>query len=181
MNKYVALLRGINVGGKNIIKMVDLKECFEDLGLTEVCTYIQSGNVIFSANEWPNQKLYLEIEKALSIKFNYDASIVLLSQKQLKQVIHMAPEGFGENPTKYRYDVLFCKEPLSSKEAFELLPVNPGVDQAYRGSSVVYCARLSSKATQSRLSRLVSMPMYKNITIRNWNTTKKLMQLMSEK
>lgn len=179
MNQYVALLRGINVGGKNIIKMVDLKECFEDLGFTEVRTYIQSGNVIFSATELSNNKLNIQIEKALSVNFNYDASVVLRSQKQLKQVVHMAPEGFGESPTKYRYDVLFLKEPLSSAEAFELIPARPGVDQIYQGSGVVYCSRLTSKATQSRVSKLISMPIYKNITIRNWNTTTKLMQLMS--
>lgn len=177
--RMVALLRGINVGGKNIIKMADLKECFEDLGFINVRTYIQSGNVIFSAKDLPSKKLNIQIERVLSVKFKYDASVVLLSQKQLKQVIQRAPKGFGESPTKYRYDVLFLKEPLSSIEAFEMIPVKHGVDQIYQGRGVVYCSRPSSKATQSRLSRLASLPFYKNITIRNWNTTTKLLDLMS--
>jgi uncharacterized protein (DUF1697 family) len=58
MNKYLALLRGINVGGNNIIKMVDLKACFEKMGFLDVSTYIQSGNVLFSSPETSLTKLF---------------------------------------------------------------------------------------------------------------------------
>lgn len=181
IDQYIALLRGINVGGKNIIKMTDLKLCFENLGFMDVVTYIQSGNVLFSSNEESIDKPNAKIERALSLNFKYKASVVLISKKQLAKVIKTAPKGFGLNPTKYRYDVLFLKEPLSSSEALEIIPTNPEVDRIYRGSGVVYYSRLIAKATQSRLSKLSSMPIYQSMTIRNWNTTKALHELMEKR
>lgn len=68
--QYLALLRGINVGGKNIIKMVDLKACFEEMDLSDVTTYIQSGNVVFASTETDSAKLTDKIEKTLSKRFN---------------------------------------------------------------------------------------------------------------
>ena len=77
--QYLALLRGINVGGNNIIKMADLKACFESLGLTDVVTYIQSGNVIFKSAEKDKAKLTKMIEAGLSKRFNYEARLVVIS------------------------------------------------------------------------------------------------------
>ena len=81
MTRYVALLRGINVGGKNLIKMTDLKACFEALGFENVSTYIQSGNVLFSANKSNQAKLTSRIEEALSKTFNYKSRVVVRSYK----------------------------------------------------------------------------------------------------
>src|SRR5689334_12674967 len=82
MARYVALLRGINVGGKNVIKMPALKACFEGMGLGDLVTYIQSGNVLFTANE-ASPKLALRIESALAAQFGYQASLVLRNRKQM--------------------------------------------------------------------------------------------------
>src|SRR5688572_9546175 len=103
MARYVALLRGINVGGKNLIKMTALKACFEDGGLREVATYIQSGNVVFTS-AGSAATLTLEIEAMLAKAFTYDASVVLRTRKQMQTVVSGAPEGFGSEPSKYRYD-----------------------------------------------------------------------------
>lgn len=108
--KYVALLRGINVGGDNIIKMTELKGCFESLGLADVATYIQSENVLFSAAEQPPAELASQIEAALSERFGYDSRIVLRSHTQLRAIIDEAPAGFGSQPDLYRYDVVFLRE-----------------------------------------------------------------------
>ena len=107
MSQHVALLRGINVGGKNLIKMAELKACFEKLGFTSVATYIQSGNVLFTSGESASTKLNLRIEKVLATTFNYRASVVLRSRKQLKKIVKSAPKGFGSSPAQYRYDVIF--------------------------------------------------------------------------
>jgi uncharacterized protein (DUF1697 family) len=179
-NKYIALLRGINVGGNNIIKMMDLKACFETIGLTDVVTYIQSGNVLFTSDEPDKIKLTNKIERQLSDSFNYLSKIVLITHGQLETVVKRAPEGFGSEPEEYRYDVLFLKEPLTSMEAIKSVKVREGVDKVYPGKEVLYFSRLISKASQSYLSKIIALPIYKNMTIRNWNTTTKLLMLMDK-
>jgi len=177
--QYVALLRGINVGGGNIIKMTDLKVCFEECKFENVATYIQSGNVLFESTETDQQKLAQELERALSKTFSpYKARVVLCAHARLKQIVHEAPKGFGSQPKEYRYDVLFLKEPLTASEAMKSVLVREGVDAAFAGPGVLYFSRLNARATQSYLSRLVSLPIYQHITARNWNTTTKLLALM---
>src|SRR5439155_8357695 len=91
---YLALLRGINVGGGNIIKMTDLKVCFEGIELENVSTYIQSGNVVFDTPETDSAKLIRTLENALSRTFKpYKARIVLCSHAKLKQIVRKAPKG----------------------------------------------------------------------------------------
>ncbi|HKG55469.1 MAG TPA: DUF1697 domain-containing protein [Anaerolineales bacterium] len=178
MNAYVALLRGINVGGKNLIKMIDLKLCLEDVGFKDVHTYIQSGNVLFSAAGSDQVKLTKEIEDALSKTFNYESRVVVRSRKQMKDIVTHAPKGFGSDPATYRYDVIFLKEPLSAAKAMKSVATKEGVDQAFAGKGVLYFSRLSSRATQSKLARIITLPMYQSMTIRNWNTTTKLLSML---
>jgi uncharacterized protein (DUF1697 family) len=178
MNQYVALLRGINVGGKNLVRMTELKACLEGLGFENVSTYIQSGNVIFSADKSARSKLTSQAEDALSKAFNYKSRVVLRSYKEMKQIVEEAPKGFGSDPATYRYDVIFLKEPLTAAKAMKSVTAKEGVDQAFSGKGVLYFSRLISKATQSHLTRIISMPVYQSMTIRNWNTTTKLLKMM---
>jgi uncharacterized protein (DUF1697 family) len=174
--RHVALLRGINVGGNNLIKMVELKQCFSALGFADVETYIASGNVIFTAKPTQRDKLVKTIEVGLERAFGYASRVVVVSGDELALVVDEAPRGFGKEPKKYRYDVLFVKRPLVAREALALVPVKEGVDVAAAGKHALYFRRLISKATQSRLSRIVALPIYRDITIRNWNTTTKLLE-----
>ena len=178
MNQYVALLRGINVGGNNIIKMTDLKACFESLSFKDVRTYIQSGNVLFRAAGSDQASLTKRIENALSKSFDYESRVVVRSQNQMKTIISKAPKGFGSDQDTYRYDVIFLKDPLTAAKAMKSVSTKEGVDEAYAGKGVLYFSRLVSRATQSHLSRIIGTPVYKNMTIRNWNTTTKLLKLM---
>jgi uncharacterized protein (DUF1697 family) len=178
MAQYVALLRGINVGGNNLIKMADLKACFESQGFGNVATYIQSGNVLFEADEERPAGLAARIEQALLERFGYQARIVLRSRAQLRATVSGAPDGFGSQPEQYRYDVLFLREPLTVAEAMRELQTREGVDQAFAGDGVCYFQRLISRAAQSYLTRIIGQPVYQNMTIRNWNTTIKLQALM---
>lgn len=178
MPRYVALLRGINVGGNNVIKMIALKACFEKQGFADVATYIQSGNVLFSVSASGAAKLALGIEAALAAAFNYKASIVLRTEKEMRAIIARAPAGFGTQPDKYRYDVVFLKAPLTAAAALKDVLMKPGVDQAHAGPGVLYFSRLVAKATSSRLGKVVAMPMYRSMTIRNWNTSTKLLQML---
>src|SRR5690606_28280010 len=134
MNQYLALLRGINVGGKNLIKMTALKACFEAGGFSDVITYIQSGNVLFESADTKRNQLAKRVESMLSRTFGYEASVVLRSRKQLQAIVTKAPAGFGARPKAYRYDVIFLKEPLTAKLAMQSVRVKPGVDEAHAGS-----------------------------------------------
>ena len=176
-SRYVALLRGINVGGNNLIKMTALKACFEANGFGNVITFIQSGNVLFDASG-AQAPLVGKVEAMLAATFRYPASVVLRSRKQLRDVVGRAPAGFGTQPALYRYDVVFLKAPLKASTAVELVPTKEGVDQLSAGTGVLYSSRLISRVTQSRINRIASLPIYKSMTIRNWNTTTKLLQLM---
>jgi uncharacterized protein (DUF1697 family) len=176
--KYVALLRGINVGGNHIIKMVDLKACFEGQGLKEVATYIQSGNVVFSAGGKPAD-IARRLETAVHTTFDCRTKVVLRSEKEMAAIVARAPRGFGTKPDKYRYDVIFLNAPLTAADAITKVPMREGVDQAHAGAGVLYFSRLVSKATQSKLGRVVALPIYKEMTIRNWRTTTTLLRMMT--
>lgn len=177
--QYLALLRGINVGGGNIIKMTDLKACFEKSKLENVATYIQSGNVLFETAETDQAKLVRKLEQALSKTFSpYQARIVVCSHAQLKRVAREAPKGFGSQPQTYRYDVIYLREPLTASEAMRHVSLKPGVDEAFVGPDVLYFSRLTARASQSHLTRIIGLPVYQDMTIRNWNTTTKLLARM---
>ncbi len=128
VTSYVALLRGINVGGSNLIRMAALKACFEAKGFRDVTTYIQSGNVLFTASRANQRTLTGQIEKALSKTFAYQSRVVVRSFEQMKATVGKAPKGFGRQPTAYRYDVIFLKDPLTPDEAIKSVTAKPGVD-----------------------------------------------------
>jgi len=176
--RYLALLRGINVGGKNIIKMTDLKAIFEAMGFSNVITYIQSGNILFQSDEKNKALLTTRIEKGLSKQFDFQARVVVISHKELAAIVRDAPDGFGKDDKKFRYDVISLKEPLTPKEAMKSVSVREGVDTAHACKQALYFSRLISRASQSYLSKIIGMPVYQNMTIRNWNTTTKLLALM---
>ena len=177
--KYVALLRGINVGGRNPIKMADLKASFEATGFTGVTTYIQSGNVVFASPRSDGGNLSADIEDALTDRFGFGLRVVVMSQRQLAAVVERAPDGFGGAPDRYRYDVIFLRKPVRASGALQGWEPRSGVDETHVGNGVVYVARPTNKATQSRLNRITQLPTYQAMTIRNWNTTTKLLELMN--
>ena len=175
--RYVALLRGINVGGRNIIAMADLREAFEADGYEEVRTYIQSGNVLFESDAAPDS-LEDALEAMLERRFGFPLVVVLRSHVQLRSVVEEAPDGFGRDPDTYHSDVIFLKAPLSSQQAMGVVDLRDGVDQAWPGTGVIYFARLSERRAQSRMSRIVGTPEYSQMTIRSWTTTTKLLGLL---
>jgi len=175
---YLALLRGINVGGRNVIRMAELTERFEAEGFRDVVTYIQSGNVIFRSASSEPGSLTVQIESMLAAAFGYKAKVTLRSREQMQAVVERAPAGFGTRPDLHRYDVLFLMPPLTATAAMKHVLARPGVDEAWAGKGVLYFSRLIKKASRSHLSRLASMPVYQSMTIRNWNTTTRLLQLM---
>jgi uncharacterized protein (DUF1697 family) len=178
---YLVLLRGINVGGKNIIKMNELKKLFEKMGSMDVKTYIQSGNILFKDCENDKVKLRKRIEKRLFDELNVKINVLVLILSDLKNIISNIPHGFGEENEKYKYDVIFLIEPLTKKEVIKELKTNETGDEIYEGEKSFYIKRLIEKLTGSYLAKIINTPMWQNITIRNLNTTKKLYELMLER
>jgi uncharacterized protein (DUF1697 family) len=178
MARYVALLRGINVGGKNPIRMTELKLCFEAQNLEDVVTYIQSGNVVFTSRASSAADIERRLEGALAATFDCRTSVMVRSRKQMQEIVERAPKGFGADPDKYRYDVIFLKAPLTPSAAITSVKTKPGVDQVAAGATVLYFSRLSSKAAQSQLPSIVMLPIYKSMTIRNWRTTTTLLEML---
>lgn len=177
--RYVALLRGINVGGKNPVAMADLRDAFEAEGHRDVRTYIQSGNVLFTTDQ-PARSLEAQVEAALERRLGIPLVVVVRSHRQLRSVVTKAPSGFGQEPATHHSDVLFLKAPLTSRQAMTVVVEREGVDQAWPGTGVLYFARLSARRTESRLSRIVGTPEYQRMTIRSWSTTTKLLALLDE-
>ncbi len=179
-NIYLALLRGINVGGNNIIKMADLKLAFEELGMRDVKTYIQSGNVIFTTQRQDKAQLTDEIEKKLSEKFSYNSIIVLLTKEELEERLASVPKDFGVDNERYRYDVIYLKETITVEDAMKDITLRDGIDEVFIGNNTLFFRRLFVDISKSKLGKIVASPVYKHITIRNWKTSTKLLQMMGK-
>ncbi|CAN5160531.1 DUF1697 domain-containing protein [soil metagenome] len=175
--RYVALLRGINVGGRNLVAMKDLRAALEAHGLDKVSTYIQSGNVLFETDR-PARELETDIEAALEKAFGVPLVVVVRSHRQLQAVVDKAPDGFGTDPGTYYSDALFLKAPLTATQVMGIVKLRDGVDQAWPGTGVVYFARLGAERTKSKMSSIVGKPEYRQLTIRNWATTVKVLALL---
>lgn len=176
--KYVALLRGINVGGNNLIKMIELKAAFEELGFTNVVTYINSGNVLFESDD-DKSKLVAKIESMLSETFNYKARVAVKSQGQIEEVVAHAPKDWNTR-TDIRCYIGFLLDPLTAEEATKEVTEREGVDRLTLGPGALYMTSLLSQLTKSAFNKMASKPIYQEMTIRNYNTTKKILGLMQQ-
>ena len=174
--RYLALIRGINVGGKNLIKMAELREGVEALGFRDVSTYIASGNVIFRAPRSRANELARQLEAGLANRFGLTLKMLVLTESQVRAVVEEAPEGFGAED--HSCDVIFLFEPLTPKRALAVIEIKEGVDQAWAGSRVVYHSRLTARASSSRISKVVAEPEYQDMTLRSWRTAQKLAGLL---
>lgn len=177
--RWCVLLRGINVGGKNLIKMADLRRCLEDLGHHDVTTYIQSGNVLLTTPKPVTAAaLTTQVAGALEATFGMPIPVAVIDADRLAAVVAEAPGGFGAEPDLYRYNVLFLLDPVTPAEVIAELRPHPEVDEAHAGTHAVYFRHISARASQSRLTRITQSPLYRSITIRNWNTTTKLASMV---
>ncbi|MDR0558820.1 MAG: DUF1697 domain-containing protein [Prevotellaceae bacterium] len=176
--KYVALLRGINVGGNNVIKMDRLKILFEEMNFSGVKTYIQSGNVIFNDIENNKSKIKKTVERKLFDELKNEVSTVLLTSAEMNEIIDRKPDSFGEDSENYKYDVFYPIEPLTTEEAVKEFDTRENVDKIYIGKNVLYMSRLKEELSKSRISKIIESKIYSKLTVRNWNTTKKLYEII---
>jgi uncharacterized protein (DUF1697 family) len=177
---YLALLRGINVGGNNQIKMTDLKVCFEKAGFSNVKTYIQTGNIVFESSTKDQSKLTTQIEQAIKKTFGFDITTLVLSHAQLRKIVTGLPVGFGDDP-EWKYNVLFLIPPYEVDEIIKSIgELKPDIETLIAGEGVIYQSmskKLFGKATTGKLAAKTT---YNKMTIRNLNTTRKLLTLMDQ-
>ncbi len=136
----MALLRAVNVGGKNPVPMAELRGALTEAGYDDVRTYIQSGNVLLATDAAP-AGLETALETVLATRFGFPIPVVVRSHRQLRAVVSQAPRGFGDHPDRYHSDVVFLKAPLTARKAMTVVQLRDGVDQAWPGTGVVYFAR----------------------------------------
>ena len=170
------------MGGKNKVPMAALKRFFEEKEFSNVSTYIASGNVIFDSEKTAGEIQDL-LESALPRYFKLDDKrirVLVLSRNQMRSVVDNKPAGFGEQPQKYHSDAIFLMG-VDAERAMRLFDPREGVDRVWAGKGVIYSQRLSAQRTKSRLNKIMAAPEYKSMTIRNWATTTKLLELMNPK
>ena len=176
---FVALLRGVNVGGNNIISMRELKESFEGIGFEQVTTYINSGNVVFSTKETDSRKLEKKIEQMLSKDFQLDSKVVIRSLAEMEQLVESLPENWTSDPD-WRYNVIFLRHTIDSEKILEELTTKSDHEQiCYRPGTVLWSAQ-ASEMNRTNMQKLSSRKIFRDMTVRNLNTTKKLCELMQK-
>jgi len=179
MTRYLILLRGINVGGRNKVPMAALRELLESHGHTKVSTYIASGNVILTSDQTA-AAIKRELEAALPNVFKLDSELIavlVLTQAQLRAIVRKRPKGFGDHPETYHSDAVFLMG-IDARAAMQVFDPRPGVDKVWPGNGVIYSQRLSAQRTKSRLGKIVGTTAYKSMTIRSWQTTLALLERM---
>ena len=177
---HVVLIRGINVGGKNPVPMVRLRDALIRHGYGAVGTYIQSGNVLLAAPGADEATVSRAVEAVLAEEFDAHTVVLTLSAETLRAAVSDAPEGFGAEPDAYHYDVAFLMPGTTGEQALPAFGIREGVDTAWAGASAVYFRRLSSLRTRSKLSSVMSSPLYKKMTVRNWRTCTTLVGMLGE-
>jgi len=179
LNLFVALLRGVNVGGNSMISMIALKKSFERMGFTHVSTYINSGNVIFNARESDARKLEQKIERMLVKEYDLSSKVVLRSFLEMKKLVQSLPREW-DGDSSWRYNVIFLRHTIDSEEILAELPANSDVEQVvYRPGALLWSAHVD-QISRSKMGKLSSRKIFQDMTVRNLNTTKKLCELMKK-
>ena len=175
---YIAFLRGINVGGNSIVSMASIKEALTDVGMSDVKTYINSGNVIFSSRSSDTGRLTARVEKALEQHTGMAIKVLLMDHKALSKLVDAIPPRWVDDKSMRTYVLLLWKE-LDDRKILETLPTNPDVDELKYTPGAVIWRVDRVNVGKSRMNRLVGGPLYKKITIRSANTMRKLNELVS--
>jgi uncharacterized protein (DUF1697 family) len=179
MSKYLALLRGVNVGGKGLIPMADLCVALSDAGLADVQTYIQSGNVIFSSDVNDTDKLAALIAATITKHFKLDIGVAVFSQAQWAHVISVAPAWWGKD-VEWKHNLLILLKPYDMDDVVAAVgQLKPDIEAMEPGEGVLYQSMSLKLFGRTTTGKINSSPIYKKMTVRNYNTANKLVSLLS--
>jgi len=175
--KYIALLRGINVGGNNKVSMSQLKACFVKAGFRNTRTYINSGNVIFESDQESAARLVPICEELLVREFGFPISLALIDAATLKDALEHSPVWWGGNPG-LKHNAIFVIPPATAAEVMaEVGQAKPEYEQVWAYKAIIFWSAPQKTFSRTRWSKIVGKKAYQSITIRNANTTKKLLEL----
>lgn len=174
--KYVALLRGINVGGNNKVDMKQLKLVFEKLGHENVVTYINSGNIVFESTLDNESAIVAEIEKGIEKEFGISIRVIIRNKSNIDLVVSKI-KATWQNDSEQRTDVLFLWDEVNNNEVLQSIAINK-VDEVQYANGAVIWHFLKKDYNKSGMSVFVKNPLYKQVTVRNCNTVRKLNKLL---
>ena len=176
--RYVALLRGINVGGKSLIRMADLKECVEALGYDDVSTFIASGNVLFGTAKRDGAKLESSLERALETRFELPITVVVRSRAEFARIVKAIPaDWIGD--ARLRVNVAFLRRTRDGRKLAREFEPREGVDELVATKAALIWATRRDALTRTGMQKLIRDAAYKDMTVRNLNTTLKLNELLA--
>jgi uncharacterized protein (DUF1697 family) len=167
--RYVAFLRGINVGGKTLIRMGDLRASVEDLGHADVSTYIASGNVLFSSPARSAASLEGPLEQAIELRFALRVRVFVRSARQLAATVAAIPAHWPGN-AELRCNVIFLARDVDVDALLRDVPPKPEIEEVVRVPGALLWAARRDALTRSRMLRLAGHPTYGRMTVRNLNT-----------
>ena len=177
---YVALLRGINVGGNSIVSMQLLREAIQKAGMQNVTTYINSGNVIFESDEQPVSQLAAKIEKIIQEAFGLTVMVLVLTAPDILRLAKALPADWT-NDTSMKCDVLFLHDAINTPDIIEKMNPKPEIDRAQYEPGALFWSIDRHLATKSSLYKIVGTGLYKQMTVRNCNTLRKLATLVEQR
>lgn len=179
MKRYVALLRGINVGGKNKIPMAELKKGFEKLDFEEVKTYLNSGNVIFSSGKEEIEKLTKQIETMIKEQFSFEIPVFVIPQKRLEEILLNAPDWWGDDNKEIYDNLIFMIPPATfSDVADEIGEPKEGLEKikGYK-DTIFWSFRLKEYQKTNWWPKTASTAISDKLTIRTANTVRKIVNM----
>ena len=180
MEKYIAILRGINVSGKNIIKMKDLKSELDDLGFKNVITYIQSGNIVFEHEKTPTNRLTAVIKQTIAKKFKLDVPVMVFETEQWKKILTNNAFLGEENIDITKLHVTFLS---SSPSTVFIAQINLDAylpDQLIITNEAIYLYCPNGYGKTKLTNNFFEAKLKVTATTRNWKTANKLLELSLE-
>jgi uncharacterized protein (DUF1697 family) len=176
---FVALLRGINVGGNRTVPMKELAAAFEAAGMRGVRTYINSGNVIFRSDVTDRPALVTALEQVIEARFGFSVAVVLCDLDDMRRIAGALPAHWA-NDTETKCDVMFLAPAIDSEDVLTQLLIKPEFDEVIYVPGAVLWRVARPLVTRSGMLKIVGTPLYANMTVRNCNTARKLHALMEE-
>lgn len=182
MKKYIALLRGINISGKNKVSMPLLKSSFEDVGFLQVSTYINSGNVLFSSDINDRNKIINRCKAIIEDRFMLSVPVVIISRKELSDVLDNAPEWWDISSDKeVIHQAIFLIPPVTIEEVYKAVgEAKPEYEKVGYYKNVIFWSAPRETLSKTKWYKIASSSVNNKVTIRNASTTKKLLLLLNK-
>jgi uncharacterized protein (DUF1697 family) len=176
--RYLALLRGINVGGRTLVKMADLRNCLESVGFAEVSTYIASGNLLFESDEGDAGRVATTIEAAIEQRFELPVKVVVFDQYAYGRIVKAIPKRWIGDGT-WRANVAFVRPGTDARQVVRELAPDAAIEEVEAVDGAILWATRRDSLNRSVMRKLIGGAAYKDLTVRNLNTTLKLHDLLA--